>query len=222
MRNVLIVTTGGTIASVSGHEPLDASTLVGNIPQLSDYANVAYEEHCGIGSSKMTHEIWLGLAKRVNSVLNDNSSPDGIVITHGTDTLEEAAFFLNLTVKSSKPVILTGAMRSADDEWPDGPLNLVNAVRIAADDASIGQGVLVTLDEDVFAARDLTKSHNQRTGAFTISRSGWVGFSDSRGVRFQYKSTIPHTVASEFDVSELDVLPKVSILSDYVGFEAGS
>jgi L-asparaginase len=221
MRKVLIITTGGTIASVSGKGPLNAQTLLENIPQLSDYANVEYEEYCCIGSSKMTPELWLGLAKRVNSILNHSSSPDGIVITHGTDTLEEAGFFLNLTVKSVKPVILTGAMRTADDNWPDGPLNLNNAVRIAVDDASLGHGVLVTLNEDIFAARDLTKSHNQKTDAFTLSHSGWIGCADSRGVLFQYKSTMPHTLSAEFDVSELDVLPKVSILSDYIGFEAG-
>lgn len=222
MRNVLIITTGGTIASVSGQAPLNAQTLVENIPQLSGYANVTHEEYCCIGSSKMTPELWLGLAKRINSIFNLPSCPDGIVITHGTDTLEEVAFFLNLTVKSTKPVILTGAMRSADHEWSDGPLNLINAVRIAVNDASLEQGVLVTFNEDIFAARDLTKSHNQKTDAFMLSLSGWVGSSDSRGIKLQYKSTLPHTLSSEFDVSKLEVLPKVSILSDYVGFDAGN
>lgn len=220
MRNVLIVTTGGTIASVSDQALLSASALVENIPQLSDYANISYEEYCCIGSSKMTADLWLGLSKRINTILNDSSSPEAIVVTHGTDTLEDAAFFLTLTVKSSKPVILTGAMRMADDESPDGPINLINAVRLAIDDASLGQGVLVTLNDDVFAARDLTKSHNQKTDAFSLSHSGFIGFTDSRGVRLLYRSTMPHTLATEFDVSEQDVLPKVSILSDYTGFDA--
>lgn len=221
MRSVLIVTTGGTIASLSDQASLSAETLVGSIPQLSTYADIACEEYCCIGSSKMTADLWLGLAKRINLILNDSACPDAIVITHGTDTLEEVAFFLNLTVRTSKPVILTGAMRAADHEWPDGPLNLINAVRLAVDDASSGQGVLVTLDGDVFAARDLTKSHNQKTAAFTLSHAGWVGFSDSRGVRFQYSSTMPHTLEAEFDIAKLDALPRVLILSDYVGFDAG-
>jgi L-asparaginase len=144
-----------------------------------------------------------------------------MVITHGTDTLEDLAFFLNLTLKSSKPVILTGAMRPADDEAPDGPSNLINAVRIAVDEASSGQGVLVALNEEIFAARDLVKGHNRQSGAFTLNHIGCIGYVDPKGVRLQYQSTMPHTLSTESDVSDRAVLPRVAVLSDYVGFDAG-
>ena len=124
-----------------------------SVPEIQDIANIKGEQVANISSNNMTNEIWLKLAKRVNELLKSGDA-DGIVITHGTDTLEETAYFLNLVVKSDKSVVLVGAMRSATSMSADGPLNLYNAVSVAADKSSASNGVLVVLNDEIHAARD--------------------------------------------------------------------
>ncbi len=217
--NILILTTGGTIASKTDGPLVDGPALVQAIPQLNEYANISVEEFSVIGSSKMTPSHWLSLAKRINALYANNEDLAGIVITHGTDTLEETAYFLNLTVKSNKPVVLTGSMRSSDEISADGPANLINAIRVAASKEAIGMGVLVAFNENITAARDVWKTDNRRVNTFQGSNVGHLGTVDPDGVRFYHRSLQPHTTHSEFDVSGVSNLPLVPILSDFTGFD---
>lgn len=219
MPHILIIGTGGTIATRSGNVSLAAADLLDDLPEIAGYAQVTTEEFSRVASSTMTPDGWLRLAKHVNQRLAGNRGIDGVVVTHGTDTLEAAAYFLNLTVKSDKPVVVVGAMRSADRISADGPANLLNAVRLAADQTARGQGVLVTLNDDVFAARDVTKSHNTRVDAFGLMNGGWIGSVDSNGPRIQYRCLFPHTLDTEFDVADCRALPRVALLADYPGIE---
>lgn len=217
--DILILTTGGTIASRVDAPLIAGPALVQAVPELSDYADIRVEEFSVIGSSQMTPTHWLGLAKSINAHFADNADLAGIVVTHGTDTLEETAYFLNLTVKFDKPVVLVGSMRSSDEISADGPANLINAVRVAADAQSVGQGVLVVLNEDITAARDAWKTDNRRVQTFGASNGGHIGTVDPDGVRFYHRSLQPHTTESEFDVSNLESLPRVLILSDFTGMD---
>jgi L-asparaginase len=168
----------------------------------------------------MTPEIWLSLVKRINSVLIETPDIACIIITHGTDTMEETAFFLNLTHKRSTPIILVGAMRSSNEVSADGPANLISAVRVGTSPEAIGKGVMVVLNDNISAGRDLLKMNNRRVDAFPATDLGFIGFVDPEKVTF-YRSPIKaHTVNSEFDVYDLDSLPAVDILQDYAGMDA--
>jgi len=216
---VLILTTGGTIASRTNAPLIAGPALVQAVPQLTEHASISVEEFSVIGSSQMTPAHWLGLAKRINTLFAENADLAGIVITHGTDTLEETAYFLNLTVKVDRPVVMVGSMRSADEISADGPANLINAVRVAVDRQAIGQGVLVVLNEDISAARDVWKTDNRRVHTFNASNVGHIGTVDPDGVRFYHQLLQPHTTSSEFDVSNLEALARVFILSDFTGID---
>jgi len=216
---ILILTTGGTIASRTDAPLIAGPALVQAVPELTKHASIRVEEFSMIGSSKMTPAHWLKLAQRTNALFSENDKLAGIVITHGTDTLEETAYFLNLTVKSDKPVVLTGSMRSSNEISADGPANLNNAVRVAVNEQAVGQGVLVVLNEDISAARDVWKTDNRRVHTFQGSNVGHIGAVDPDGVRFYHRSLQPHTIHSEFDVSGLEALPRVFILSDFTGID---
>jgi L-asparaginase len=216
---VLVLTTGGTIASRTDAPLIDGPELVQAVPRLLDYAEVRVEEFSVIGSSKMTPDHWLRLAKRVNEIYAEDEQLAGIVITHGTDTMEETAYFLNLTVQWDRPVVLVGSMRSSNEVSADGPGNLINAVRVAISGQAKGQGVLVVLNEDISAARDVWKTDNRRVHTFGSANVGHLGTVDPDGVRFYRRSLQPHTTASEFDISGLVALPKVLILTDFTGLE---
>lgn len=219
MPQVLILTTGGTIASRTDAPLIDGPALVQAVPELLEYASIRVEEFSVIGSSRMTPAHWLALAKRIDEIYSSDGDLAGIVITHGTDTMEETAYFLNLTVHWDRPVVLVGSMRSSNEVSADGPGNLINAVRVAVSDEAIGQGVLVVLNEDISAARDVWKTDNRRVQTFDGSNVGHIGAVDPDGVRFYHRSLQPHTASSEFDVSNIDVLPDVSILSDFTGID---
>ncbi|WOJ92634.1 asparaginase [Congregibacter variabilis] len=216
---VLILTTGGTIASRSDAPLIRGPELVQAVPQLLDYAQVSVEEFSVIGSSKVTPDHWLRLARRINEIFASDEQLAGIVITHGTDTLEETAYFLNLTVQSKRPVVLVGSMRSSNEVSADGPANLINAVRVAISDEAIGQGILVAMNEDISAARDVWKTDNRRVQTFDGVNVGHLGAVDPDGVRFYHRSLQPHTLASEFDVSAVSTLPTVLVLSDFTGLD---
>ena len=219
MSRVLILTTGGTIASRTDAPLIDGPALVQAVPELLDHAEVNVEEFSVIGSSKMTPAHWLRLAVRINEIFASDSDLAGIVITHGTDTMEETAYFLNLTVKSDRPVVLVGSMRSSNEVSADGPANLINAVRVAANEHAVGQGVLVVLNEDITAARDAWKTDNRRVQTFGSSNVGHIGAVDPDGVRFHHRIVQPHTIATEFDLTDIDSLPDVLILSDFTGID---
>lgn len=216
---VLIFTTGGTIASINGKPMIDGPVLVQAVPELTNYADIEVVEFSKIGSSQMTPDHWLALSKKINKVLSSDPSITGIIITHGTDTMEETAFFLNLTVKSNKPVILVGSMRSSNEISADGPANLLNAVRVAIHKQAIGQGVLLVLNEHIAAARNVFKNHNRNVHTFQSPELGYLGFVDPDKVIFYQKVLQPHTTQTAFDIRSLDQLPKVFLIQDYTGFD---
>ena len=159
----------------------------------------------------MTNDIWLKLAKRVTALLAQ-SDVDGIVITHGTDTLEETAYFLNLVVKSAKPVVLVGAMRPSTAMSADGPFNIYNGVAIAASKEAVGRGVLVSLNDQISGARDVTKTNTMTLDTFRAPDFGLVGYVVGGQPWFYRASTRKSTIDTEFDITNLDTLPAVDIV----------
>jgi L-asparaginase len=220
--NVHIIATGGTIAGVgessvktnynSGKVEIDQ--LLDAVPEISEIANITGEQIVDIGSQDMNNEVWLLLSKRINEILSD-SKTDGIVITHGTDTMEETAFFLNLTVKSSKPVVLVGSMRPSTEISADGPLNLFNAVVVASDKKSIGKGVLIAMNGDIISARSALKANTIDVQTFNVVNEGVLGYVFNDKVFYDQESLKKHTTESDFDVANQKDLPKVGIVYGY-------
>ena len=222
LPNVTIIATGGTIAgeaassTQSGYMSgqVGVETLIKAVPTLSKIAKVAGEQISNVGSQDMSDEIWLKLAKRINE-LAKSSNVDGIVITHGTDTLEETAYFLHLTVKTKKPVVLTGSMRPASALSADGPLNIYNAVAVAGDPQAVGRGVLVAINDQIHSAHDITKTNTTSVETFMSPYRGLIG-SSSYGVNQFYRGPFKkNTTDSEFSVDTATKLPRVDILYVY-------
>ncbi len=221
--NVMILATGGTIAGSGATSTttigytsatVGVERLIAAVPELAKVAHVTGEQVFQIASESMTNEHWLTLAKRVN-VLLARSDVDGIVITHGTDTIEETAYFLDLVVKSRKPVVLVGAMRPSTALSADGPINLYNAVLLASSADAVGKGVLVALNDQIHAARDVTKTNTSTLDTFKTPEMGLLGYIQGNKPYF-YRATLrKHTVDTEFDVSNLSVLPQVDIVYGY-------
>ncbi|RLX27435.1 type II asparaginase, partial [Escherichia coli] len=171
LPNITILATGGTIAGGGDSATksnytagkVGVENLVNAVPQLKDIANVKGEQVVNIGSQDMNDNVWLTLAKKINT---DCDKTDGFVITHGTDTMEETAYFLDLTVKCDKPVVMVGAMRPSTSMSADGPFNLYNAVVTAADKASANRGVLVVMNDTVLDGRDVTKTNTTDVATF--------------------------------------------------------
>jgi L-asparaginase len=217
--NIVILATGGTIAGAaatgtqSGYTSgaVGIDTMVRGVPGIEKLANIKGEQISNVGSQDMSFDIMLKLAKRINELL-PTAGVDGIVITHGTDTMEETAYFLNLTVKSDKPVVLVGSMRPSTAVSADGPLNLYNGVGVAADPAAKGRGVLVVLNDQIHAAHSLTKTSTTAIQTFMSPLRGLVGVS-AYGKNDWY-NTPPwkHTTQSEFDVAKVTKLPRVDIV----------
>ncbi len=227
LPRLVLLATGGTIAGqanqpvdtigyISGQ--IDIQTLVKQTPGLSQLAYVHAEQFCQIGSEDMTPALWLSLGKRVAALL-EQPDVDGIVILHGTDTLEETAYFLHLTVHSAKPVVLTGAMRPATALSADGPMNLYQAVQVAADAHSVGKGVLVVMENYIFDARSVSKLATHAPSAF-LGQQGSIGYLNGPHVCYTARPVRRHTEQSRFDVRTLSSLPPVCILYQYAGSEA--
>ena len=220
--NVHILATGGTIAGAgqsatqSNYEAgkVAIETLIAAVPEMKNVADVQGEQVVKIGSQDMNDEVWLKLAKRVNELLAKDDV-DGIVITHGTDTMEETAYFLNLTVKSDKPVVLVGAMRPSTAMSADGPMNLYNAVVTASDPASKGRGVMVAMNDTVLDARDVTKTNTTGVQTFASPNFGPLGYIHNGKIDYQRSPARLHTSKTPFDVSKLDKLPQVGIVYSY-------
>lgn len=222
LPGVVVIATGGTIAQTDSKEAkLLIDQLLGAVPQIRTVANVSAEQLFQVSSPDITVENWLTLATRIN-VLLARSDVQGVVVTHGTDTMEETAYFLNLVVKSNKPVVLVGSMRSSQSLSADGPANLVNAISIASNVDAKGKGVLVTLNDRILAARDVTKSNTFTLDAFVSPDFGSLGYAQAGQPRFYSAPIRRHTAATEFDVASLNSLPKVSIVYSFVGVDASS
>jgi len=219
--NIIILATGGTIAGAaetgtqkgytSGAVTIDA--MIDAVPGIRELANLKGEQVSNVGSQDMSFDILLKLAKRINA-LAKSSDVDGFVITHGTDMMEESAFFLNLTVKTDKPVVMVGSMRPSTAVSADGPLNLYNAVGVAADPDAKDRGVLVVMNDWIHGAHSLTKTSTTAVQTFMSPIRGLVGVS-SYGHNDFYSQPSPgwkHTTESEFDVSQVTQLPRVDIV----------
>ncbi|KLV04185.1 L-asparaginase II [Photobacterium aquae] len=222
LPNIKILATGGTIAG-AGQSATDSSytagkvgvdSLIHAVPQMTKIANISGEQVVSIGSQDMNDEVWLKLANRVNALLAKDDV-DGVVITHGTDTMEETAYFLDLTVKSDKPVVLVGAMRPSTAMSADGPVNLYNAVVTAVDAESKGRGVLVAMNDTVFDARDVTKTSTTAVDTFQSPNMGPLGYVHNSDVKYQRSPERHHTTETVFDVSKVKALPKVGIVYNY-------
>ena len=221
--NVLLLATGGTIAS-RGSNPLSLTDygvscgrkaasieeLLDAVPEINDFAQIRGEQLFNVGSSKLSIANWLTLANRVNELLS-SKDVDGIVVTHGTDTLEETAYFLNLVVKSDKPVVLVGSMRPATAMSADGPINLVNAVALAADKDAKGKGVMVLMNDQISSAFGVTKTNTTNVATFKCPDTGYMGYMQNNRPYFVSQPIKRHTVGSEFDVKSLKTLPWVEV-----------
>jgi L-asparaginase len=216
---VVILATGGTIAGAAASQTdagyksgaVGVDLLIQAVPQLKDVAQVTGEQIASIGSQDMNDAVWLKLAKRVNELL---AKPDvaGIAITHGTDTMEETSYFLHLVTKSDKPVVLTGSMRPSTAMSADGPLNIFNAVAIAADPEARGRGVLVAQDDDIHSAHDIVKTHTTDVATMKSGEAGLVGAS-LFGVDTWYRTPAAvHTTKSDFSIDGVNSLPRVDII----------
>ena len=215
---VVVLSTGGTIASmhdpeVGGYVPaLSGEDLVAAVPAIGSVAQLRVEQISNISSSDMTPEIWLRLSRRVEELLSD-ADVSGAVVTHGTNTLEETAYFLDLTIESAKPVILVGAQRPASDPDSDGPRNLLDAVRVAASPEAAGKGVMVVMNGQINAARDVTKSSTSQVETFRSLEFGAIGVADFEGVRF-YRSPLRRQT---FTIDAGTTLGRVEIVASYAG-----
>lgn len=219
---IRIIATGGTIAGVSESATSTAytagqvgvKTLIDAVPQMLYIADVTGEQLVNIGSQDMNDQVWLKLSKRINQLLNEEGY-DGVVVTHGTDTMEETAYFLNLTVKSDKPVILVGSMRSSTAISADGPGNLYAGVVAAASPESKGRGVMCCMNNELIYAKDIIKTHTIDVATFKAANAGPLGYVYNGEARYFSKAEFKHTTASEFDVTNLEKLPRVGIVYGY-------
>ncbi len=217
--NITILATGGTIAGAAGSGTQSAyksgsvgiDAMVAAVPGIEKLANIKGEQISNVGSQDMSFDILLKLAKRINELLS-TSAVDGLVITHGTDTMEESAFFLNLTVKSDKPVVMVGSMRPSTAVSADGPLNLYNAVAVAADPKAKGRGVLVVMNDQIHAAHSLTKTSTTSVQTFMSPLRGVVGVTAYGKNDWYNNPQWKHTSESEFDISNVTKLPRVDIV----------
>ncbi|EOG1207580.1 type II asparaginase [Campylobacter jejuni] len=219
---IAILGTGGTIAgfidstiATTGYMAgaIDIDVLIKAVPQIRDLADISWEQIANIDSSNMCDEIWLRLAKKIAKLFAEGI--DGVVITHGTDTMEETAYFLNLTIKSDKPVVLVGAMRPSTAISADGPKNLYNAVALVANKEAKNKGAMVAINDKILSARGVVKTHSLNVDAFSSPDFGDLGYIVDGKVFFYNNVTKAHTKNAPFDVSKLTSLPKVDILYSY-------
>jgi L-asparaginase len=224
LPNVRIIATGGTIAGVQdapgtlGDYRAGTRTvgeIVQSVPELARFAQIETEQFANVASTDIMPSQWVQLSRRINELLQ---RPDltGIVVTHGTDRLEETAFFLYLTVKSDKPVVVVGSQRPATGISPDGPINLLSAVRTAGSGQARGMGVLVVMDDRIISARENRKLY-PRTGGFSGGEMGIIGIVAANGPEFFFRPVRRHGMDTEFDVSAIDTLPKVELVYSYPG-----
>lgn len=221
---VLLIATGGTIAGVQNAPgtlgayragTLTAEQIIASVPELARFAQVETEQFSNVASTLVTPEMWVKLAKRINEVLQRDDLA-GVVVTHGTDRLEETAFFLYLTVRSEKPVVVVGAQRPATGISPDGPINLLAAVRTAASSSAVAKGVMVVMDDRILSARESRKLY-QRTGGFSTGDMGMLGVVAAQGPEFFFAPVRRFGPRSEFDLAGVDTLPRVELTMSYPG-----
>ena len=210
---IKVFATGGTIANTPSGR-LHAGEVAEAIPALKKVARLEVDEVMRVGSSAITVEQWLTLAKRINESLERQPEVDGIVVTHGSNTVEETVYFLHLTVKSDKPLVLTAAQRQFTTLSSDSPKNFLQAVRVASTPEARGKGGLVVANDTINAARDVSKNISYRLETYSSRDIGVLGFVDEDRVSF-YRS--PAKARLVFDVSTLQRLPRVDVIYTYAG-----
>ena len=218
LPTVVVLATGGTIAGAgsigkaTNYRPgqLDVNALVGMAEGAQDFANVRTVQICNVNSDDITSRHWLELARTIDGLAAD-PAVSGFVVTHGTDTLDETAYFLNLVAKTEKPIVLTGAMRPATATSPDGPMNLLQSIALAADPQARGRGVMVVFSDGIFGGRDVRKISTFQTDAFSASDFGCMGYMIDGVPHFYNASSKAHTVQTEFDVADIGKLPAVAV-----------
>ena len=218
LPTVVVLATGGTIAGAgsigkaTNYRPgqLDVNALVDMAEGAHDIANVRAVQICNVNSDDITADNWFALARAIDEMAAEPAI-DGFVITHGTDTLDETAYFLNLVVKTDKPVVLTGAMRPATATSPDGPMNLLQSIALAGSPQARGRGVMVVFSDGIFGGRDVRKISTFQTDAFSASDFGCMGYMIDGEPHFYNESSKAHTTATEFEVESIGELPKVAV-----------
>jgi len=216
LPRVRLVATGGTISNREGGR-LSADELIKLMPNVGRYARPEFEQFANTASAQLTLEQWLDLARRINRLFADDTGLAGVVVTGGTDTLEELAYFLDLTVRSDKPVVVVGSMRNPSTLGYEGAANLLEGFRVAADPAARGRGVMVVLNDEINAAREVTKTDALRLHTFQTRGYGVLGVVDSDRVVFYRRVEKRNTARSEFDVSTINTLPRVDVILTYQG-----
>ena len=227
--SVYVVATGGSISGLGPHrfdyilypelgKRLSIEELLARIPEANDIAQIQAENLIRIGSGSIGPKEWLQLAQRINALFGGSKVPQGVVVTHGTATLEETAYFLHLTVKSDRPVVVTGAMRPPTAVGTDADLNFLDAIRLAACPEAAGRGVLTVLNNEIQSARDVTKTNTFRVDTFSSRDLGLLGYVDSDAQVVFYRGvTRLHTAATAFDMRGRETLPRVDIVYAYGG-----
>lgn len=224
MKNIVIIATGGTIAG-SGKigkatdyqaGKIDIKEIIDSIPMINEVANLRAIQLFNVDSNEMDEKHWLCLTKKINELANYDDV-DGIVVTHGTDTLDETAYFLNLTVHTYKPVVLTGAMRPASATGADGPMNLYQAVCLASSDEALGHGVMALFSSTIYSGRDIQKVSNFKIDAFDQKDFGCLGYMYDDKVLMFSRTFKKHTLQSVFSKDLLEELPAVGIVYYYAG-----
>jgi L-asparaginase len=226
LPNIVVLATGGTIAGAAASDvqagytsgQVGVDQLLAAVPQAKKVARLSGEQIANIGSQDMNDEVWLKLARRINELLA-KPDVDGIVITHGTDTIEETAYFLNLVVKSKKPVVLTAAMRPSTALSADGPLNFFNAVAVAANKDAAGRGVLVVVNDWIHGASSLTKASTTAVQTFLSPLRGLIGTVAYGDAEFYRGPVGRNTTDSEFSLDGVTSLPRVDIIMAYANMD---
>jgi L-asparaginase len=216
LPHVHFLATGGTISNRDGGR-LTAEELTKSMPGVDRYARVTYEQFANVASSDLTLDQWLGLAKKVNDLFATDKELAGIVVTSGTDTLEETAFFLHLTVRDPRPVVMVGSMRNPSTLGYEGAANLLEGVRVAADPNARDKGALVVLNDEINSARNVTKTDALRLQTFRSREHGLLGVVDRDRVVFYNQIVQRHNARVEFDVARLTSLPRVDVIMVYQG-----
>src|SRR3954452_22546291 len=222
LPTIVVLATGGTIAGAAATDvqagytsgQVGVDQLLAAVPQTKKLANLKGEQIANIGSQDMNDEVWLKLAKRINELVA-SSDVDGIVITHGTDTIEETGYFLNAVVKSSKPVVLTAAMRPSTALSADGPLNFFNAVAVAANKQAGGRGVLIVVNDWIHGAASLTKTSTTAVQTFMSPLNGLIGTIAYGEIDWNRGAVGRNTTTSEFSLDGVTALPRVDIILAY-------
>lgn len=219
---VLVLGTGGTIGSAGDYWSRRATRVpideLVKVPGIDSVATLESEQFLNVGSVSIGPAMWLELTARITDLFRARPELRGIVVTHGTDTMEETAYFLDLTVGGARPVVVTGSMRPSNAAGADGPANIMNAVRAAVDTNSRGRGTMVMMDDRLFAARDVTKTNSTRVETFQAPERGPLAIADPEGLAFRDRTA--DRSAAQFDVSTVKELPRVDVIYSYPGADS--